>query len=226
MTRTSGIAVVCGAMLIALPPVSALEASSGQVLRADGLISPRSQAGPATEALPGRDKSPQHLAQSNPAVRVQRPPAAAQPVQPSRPVGTTIPPEQSRTPADAPANQLVPPQLPTRTEILNFDSWVVTCNEIAEGARKRVCQAMLQIVQQNTVRCIQLDHCDGQRQAARHHHPDTYRGCHCAGHRVADRRLAPHKIPFASCETARCIATLAMDNTLVQEMSPRPPPRR
>ena len=221
MTRTSGIAVVCGAMLIALPPISAMEASSGQVLRADGIISPRSPAGPATEPLPGRDQSPQHLAQSNPVARVQRPPAAApQPVQPSSPVGTIIPPEESRTPAGAPANQLAPPQIPTRTEILNFDSWVVTCNEFAERARQRVCQAVLQIVQQNTNQIVfnWTIVIDNNKQLVTIMQTPT--GVAIApGVELQVGKSPARKIPFASCETARCIATLAMDSTLLQEMS-------
>src|SRR5262249_32698340 len=42
-----------------------------------------------------------------------------------------------------------PPQIPTRTEILNFENWAVTCNEFADP-RARRCSALLQILQQNT----------------------------------------------------------------------------
>src|SRR5262245_60417880 len=40
------------------------------------------------------------------------------------------------------------PKIPTRTEILTFDGWVVTCNEF-ESPKSRVCSALLQIQQQN-----------------------------------------------------------------------------
>src|SRR5262249_25219391 len=66
---------------------------------------------------------------------------------------TPAPAENSRaqsapqtTAGQAPAH----PQVPTRTEILNFENWAVTCNEFADGPKTRRCSALLQILQQNT----------------------------------------------------------------------------
>src|SRR5712691_11029322 len=55
--------------------------------------------------------------------------------------------------SQAPATQAgapTPPQIPTRTEILNFENWAVTCKEFADGPRTRQCSALLQILLQNT----------------------------------------------------------------------------
>jgi invasion protein IalB len=32
-------------------------------------------------------------------------------------------------------------------------------------------------------------------------------------------KVPPHKVPFASCDTGRCVATLPMDAALLQEMT-------
>ncbi len=130
--------------------------------------------------------------------------------------------------AQAPAAQGQPPQpapqpVPVRTEILNFENWVVTCNEFAEGARTRVCSAALQIVQPNSNQVvfnwtIALD-TSKQLVAV----VQTPTGVLIPpGVELRVGKAALHKIPFASCDTGRCIATMPMDNALLREMSATP----
>jgi invasion protein IalB len=115
------------------------------------------------------------------------------------------------------------PQVPTRVEILNFDNWAVTCNEFADGPKSKRCSALLQIMQQNTNQpvftwTVGLDE-RKQLMAVL----QTPTGVVIApGIELKIGKLAPQKIPFASCEPGRCIATLPVDSNLLREMTTSP----
>jgi invasion protein IalB len=115
------------------------------------------------------------------------------------------------------------PQVPARVEILNFDNWAVTCNEFADGPRTKRCSALLQIMQQNTNQTVftwtvGLD--DRKQMMAVMQTPTGV--IIAPGVELKIGKLPPQKIPFASCEPGRCIATMAVDANLLREMTTSP----
>jgi len=122
--------------------------------------------------------------------------------------------------SEAPAAQPAPPPVPTRTEILNFDNWVVTCNEFAEGPNTRQCSGTLRILQQKTNQVVFVwsFSIDANKQANSTFQTPT--GVTIApGIEMRVGKLAARKIPFTSCDTGSCVATMAMDSALVREMT-------
>jgi len=116
-----------------------------------------------------------------------------------------------------------PPQIPTRTEILNFDNWAVTCNEFADGPRARRCSALLQILQQNTNQIVftwtvALD--ERKQPVAVMQTPTGV--VIPPGVELRVGKLPSQKIPFASCDTGRCVATTTLDASLLREMTISP----
>jgi invasion protein IalB len=155
---------------------------------------------------------------------------AARPPAPAPAAPTPAPPAQAAPSAQAPAApaqpqaEAAPPaQVPTRTEILNFENWVVTCNEFGEGARTRVCSALLRLINQNTKQIvftwtIALDNNKQWITVMQ-----TLTGVAIPpGVELRVGKAAPHKIPYASCDTGGCIATSVMDTNLVREMTTTP----
>lgn len=159
-------------------------------------------------------------AQSPPAVRTPRTLAA-----PATPPG-----EHARAQNAAQANQgqaaaqaPTPPQIPTRTEILNFENWAVTCNEFADAPRAKRCSALLQILQQNTNQIVftwtvAMD--DHKQLVAIMQTPTGV--VIQPGVELRVGKFPPQKIPFASCDSGHCIATATVDASLVREMSTSP----
>jgi len=168
---------------------------------------------PAQTAPPTRPVSPRAPA-ATPAAPAA-PPAAAPPAPaPAAPPAANAPP--------APAAQPPAPK-PTRTEILNFDNWVVTCNEFAEGPKTRVCAALLQIAQQNTNQIVfaWTIAVDNSKQLVTIMQTPT--GVNIPpGVELRVGKVPPHKIPFASCDAGRCVASLPMDAALLREMTTVP----
>jgi len=170
-------------------------------------------------------------AQNAPPVRAPRAPAAGQTV----PAPAIHFGEDSRvqnappiTSAQAPATPAqtgapAPPRMPTRTEILNFENWAVTCNEFADGPRAKQCSALLQILQQNTNQTVftWTIAMDEHKQLVAVMQTPT--GVVIApGVELRVGKFPPQKIPFASCDTGRCIATAPMDANLLREMTKSP----
>jgi invasion protein IalB len=126
----------------------------------------------------------------------------------------------------APAQQQPSPPpapIPTRTEILNFENWVVTCNEFAEGPRTRVCQALLRILQQNTNQVVfsWTLAMDNNKQLITV--METPTGVAIPpGVELRIGKSPARKIPFASCDSGRCVATATMDANLLREMTTSP----
>jgi len=112
-----------------------------------------------------------------------------------------------------------PPPIPTRTEILNLDNWVVTCNEFAEGPRKRVCSALLRVVQQNSNQTVFSWTVGVENNKQMVAIMQTPTGVLIApGVELKVGKLPPRKLPFASCDNGRCVATMPMDDMLLREM--------
>lgn len=132
---------------------------------------------------------------------------------------------QAPLPAQNPAQsqQAQPaPKIPARTEILTFDGWIVTCSEF-EAPKNKVCSALLQIQQQNNGQVVfsWTVALDSNRQVVGVMQTPT--GVAIGpGVELRVGKLPARKIPFASCETARCVASMTMDANLLRELSASP----
>jgi invasion protein IalB len=153
-----------------------------------------------------------------PSTRAPRMPVAA----PAAPAAAQNAPAISS--GQAPAAQApAAPQVPTRTEILNFENWAVTCNEFADSPKARRCSALLQILQQNTNQIVftwtvALDECKQPVAVMQ-----TPTGVVIPpGVELRVGRLPTQKIPFSSCDPGRCIATTTLDANLLREMTTSP----
>ena len=127
------------------------------------------------------------------------------------------------TPGQVQTEAPTPAQIPTRTEILNFENWAVTCNEFADGPRTRKCSALLHILQQNTNQTVftWTVAVDDRKQLVSVMQTPT--GVVIPpGVELRVGKFPPQKIPFASCDTGRCVATMNMDANLLREMTTSP----
>lgn len=153
------------------------------------------------------------------------PPArAAVPRKPAPAPATPAVPAAPEAPGEAgPGSAPAPAPVPTRTEILNFDNWIVTCNEFAEGPRTRVCSALLRILQDNTAQVVfsWTIAVDDKKQLVTILQTPTGVAIP-PGVELRVGNAAPRKIPFASCETGRCVAALTMDAALLRELAAAP----
>ncbi len=166
-----------------------------------------------------------HMAQNvqsgaRPATRGPAPGPAADDhrAQPGSPAQSAQAPAAQGQPAAAP-----PPPVPTRTEILNFENWIVTCNEFAEGAHTRKCSAALQIVQPNSNQVVfnWTIGMDNSKQMITIMQTPT--GVLIApGVELRIGKTPVRKVPFTSCDTGRCVATMTMDTALLREMTSAP----
>jgi invasion protein IalB len=159
-------------------------------------------------------------AQNPPGTRTPRTPAAAPTPSGEHARAQSVTQEnQSQAATPAPT----PPQIPTRTEILNFENWAVTCNEFADAPRAKRCSALLQILQQNTNQIVftWTVAMDEHKQLVAVLQTPT--GVVIPpGVELRVGKLPPQKIPFASCDPGRCIATATVDANLVREMATSP----
>ena len=175
-------------------------------------------------AVPAQGLEIAQAAQNPPPARTPRTPAAAQ-IAPA-PSGehargqSAAQANPSQAAAQAPA---AGPQVPTRTEILNFENWAVTCNEFADAPRAKRCSALLQILQQNTNQIVftwtvALD--EHKQLVAVMQTPTGV--VIPPGVELKVGKLPAQKIPFASCDPGRCIATATVDANLLREMTTSP----
>lgn len=177
----------------------------------------------ALALAPARGIEIAQAAQNPPPARTRTP--AAAPIAPAAPSG-----EHARTQSAAQVNASpvaaqtsTPPQIPTRTEILNFENWAVTCNEFADAPRAKRCSALLQILQQNTNQIVftWTVAVDEHKQLVAVMQTPT--GVVIPpGVELKVGKLPAQKIPFASCDPGRCIATAPVDANLVREMTTSP----
>jgi invasion protein IalB len=123
------------------------------------------------------------------------------------------------TPAQ-PQQEPPAPKIPIRTEISRFDSWVVTCSEFDEGPKTRACSAQLQILQEKTNQPVFIwtVGLDEKKQLVSVLQTPT--GVAIApGVELRVGKITARKIPFATCETTRCVATTIVDAALLREMT-------
>jgi invasion protein IalB len=130
-------------------------------------------------------------------------------------------PQHPATPPAPETKQAAPPaRVPFRTEIMRFDHWTVTCNEFAEGPKKRRCTAQLQVTQEksNKVLLAWTVGLDNENRPVSLIQTPT--GVSIApGVELHLGKAAARKMPFVSCEPSRCTASIAVDNGLVRDMS-------
>jgi invasion protein IalB len=142
--------------------------------------------------------------QPRPTATAQRQPQAAQPA----------------APAAQPAQQPAPPPAPLRTEINRFDHWTVTCSEFSEGPRKRVCSAQLQVTQQNTNNVVLAWTVGFNNENQIVSVINTPTGVSIApGVELRLAKATVRKLPFVTCESQRCTASIPMDSNLVRDIS-------
>lgn len=161
-------------------------------------------AGPALHAADGTVR----LAQNRPA------PARPAPGQAQAPA---TPPPQQQPPQQQPQQ---PGPLPLRTEILNLDSWVVTCREFADAPKKRICSATLQITQSNSNSIVfawTVGHDEGNRMTSVLQTPTGV--LIAPGVEVRLGKAAVRKAAYAMCDNGRCTATLPVDAALVRDIN-------
>ncbi len=122
-------------------------------------------------------------------------------------------------PAAQPAPQPAPQPQPFKTEILNFDNWNVTCREFAEGKRKKICFAVLQIIQSNNNQVVftwTVGSDDENRQMITFQTPTGV-----AITPGVELKLAKSNrtVPYTACETGHCVASLGLDAGLVKDIA-------
>jgi len=129
------------------------------------------------------------------------------------------PPQPAPQAAPAAAEAPAPGPKPWRTEILNFDNWSVTCQDFREPAARRTCQAQMQVVRQGSQQVILTMIVAGDDK-------NVYRAAVSTPTGVAiqpgvDLAIGgqTRKIPFESCEPARCTAVVVIDDRLAKDMS-------
>jgi invasion protein IalB len=108
--------------------------------------------------------------------------------------------------------------MPFRTEILAFDSWIVTCREFHEP-KKRICAAVLTLTQSKTHQAV-LSWTIGTDETNK---PiillQTPTGVILGpGVELRLGKAAARKIPYRTCDNGRCTATLPVDGALVRDM--------
>jgi invasion protein IalB len=167
---------------------------------------------------------PVQLTQNPAPARPPRAPAAAPPAAPTQaPPAQTAPAQAAPapgTPAGDGSREPPPGPVPTRTEILNLENWVVTCNDFAEGPRKRVCSALLHIVQQNTNQTVFSWTVAVENNKQMVTVIQTPTGVLITpGVELKVGKLPPHKVPFTICDNGRCVASMPMDSALLHEMT-------
>ena len=129
---------------------------------------------------------------------------------------------QAQVPAAPPPQEAPALKIPLRTEILRFDGWIVTCNEF-EGPKTRACSALLQIMQEKTNQPVfsWTVGLNNDKQVVSVFQTPT--GVVIApGVELRIGNSPARKIPFATCDTGRCVATTTVDANMLREMTTSP----
>lgn len=128
-------------------------------------------------------------------------------------------PAQPAPPQEEPAA----PKIPTHSEVFRFDGWIVTCNEFEGGPKTRLCSAVLQIFEQKSHQAMfswTVGLGSNKQVVAIFQTPTGVAIAPGLELRIGD---APgRKIPFASCDTGHCVATLKVDAVFMKEMTTAP----
>ena len=134
-----------------------------------------------------------------------------------------VPPsQQQQQVAQAQRQQQQPappkPPVPVRTEILNFENWTVTCREF-EQPKKRDCSAFLRVTRANTNQTlftwtVGLDSTKGP--TATINTPTSV--LIEPGVELQLDKTPVRKVPYVTCSSGQCSATMPVDSILVRDM--------
>ncbi|WP_342362962.1 invasion associated locus B family protein [Terrarubrum flagellatum] len=132
-------------------------------------------------------------------------------------------PAAPQRPAPAqPAPSAPAPSTSTRTEILTFDNWTVTCRDGKEPTDKRLCAAELQITQPSNnsnvvVFAWQIGFNNAGALVSVLRFPPGL--LLAPGVELKLSGKEPRKLPFTTCEPNRCDAATLMDDALIREIA-------
>ena len=146
------------------------------------------------------------------------------PAQPQRPQAQQAQPAQAQQalPAQAPAAPAQPaaPQQPTRTEVLNFDNWSVTCQEFGDPSPRRNCAAQLNVQQQGTQNIILAWIVTAPEKTQLLSVMQLPTGVIIPpGIEATIGRANARKLGYSRCEPQRCEAVIPMDEAMVRDAS-------
>ena len=158
-------------------------------------------------ASPAAERS-QQFAQAQPQPRPV-------PAQPARPAGAA---QAQTAPAPAPAAAPAAPQQPTRTEVLNFDNWSVTCQEFGDPQPRRNCAATLSVQQQGTTNIVLAWNVTAPDKTRLISVMQLPTGVMIApGIDVSVGKAAARKFGYARCDQQRCEAVVTLDEAMVRD---------
>jgi invasion protein IalB len=132
---------------------------------------------------------------------------------------------QTQQPVQPPQPQAAAPaaRSPQRTEIVKFDNWTVTCLEYPEGTPKKTCAAQLQVQQSgsNQVLLAWTVSLNDSKQFVTMLQTPTGVSIP-SGVELQPEKAGKRKLPYESCEPARCTSTFTIDAALLRELSTAP----
>jgi invasion protein IalB len=135
-------------------------------------------------------------------------------------VADRMPPEPGRQLAQAPAAAPpAAPSLPQRTETITYDNWTVTCRDTIGGTAKKVCSAMLQIVDQKQKSVIFAWLIGRNAEGALLTVMQTPTGVLIQkGLELKVDNANVRRLNYSSCATESCEASAVMDDGFNKEM--------
>ncbi len=113
-----------------------------------------------------------------------------------------------------------PPPSPFRTEIVRFDHWVATCNDFAEGPKKRICTAQLLVQQSNTNQILLawvISVNDSKQFVTLLQTPTGIRLG--PGVEMHLEKVSKRAIPYETWEPNHCIASIVMDAAMMRDVT-------
>lgn len=155
---------------------------------------------------------PTDVAAQAPARGPTPPPAAQAPAPAPAPAPAQPAPAQAQAPAQ--------PQPPVRTEIVRFDGWTATCHEFAEATRKRTCTVQMQVQQSGSSQVVfsWIIAINDNKQFVTLLQTPT--GVNIApGVEVTLEKAAKRTVPYETCDTGNCAASIVMDNNMMRDVS-------
>lgn len=121
-------------------------------------------------------------------------------------------------PAPAAEQAEAPPQ-PYRTEILNIESWTVTCQDFLLPKPRRICGGQLRVVRQGTAQVIMALNIGYDEASHLKATMTTPTGVNVAKGIDFIVGAAPaHKLTYETCDASQCTANFALDDKLSKEL--------
>ena len=107
---------------------------------------------------------------------------------------------------------------PQRTETIVYDSWTVSCRDTVSTGAKKICSATLQIIEQKQRQVLMAWVIGRNNDGALVSVMQTPTGVQITkGVELKFGQGAPRAMPFETCESQRCQASISMDDSMVKE---------